>query len=105
MDIKQIPGQASQSQIESGKTRHAADASKGTQSQQKQSVTATSEDRVELSGVAEKLQAALATLDSVPEVNIDKVASLKSAIDSGNYQVNSASISEKLISFETSFPE
>jgi negative regulator of flagellin synthesis FlgM len=105
MDIKQIPGQTSQQQIESGKTRQSADNVNSEQSQQKQAVTASSEDRVELSGLADKLKITLASLDSVAEVNTDKVASLKNAIESGNYQVNSANISDKLIKFELSFPE
>ncbi len=57
-------------------------------------------DRVDISSQAQKVQQAIDSLQSVAEVDKTKVSDLKTAIASGNYQVNSSHTAEKLLEFE-----
>ncbi|SIS46673.1 flagellar biosynthesis anti-sigma factor FlgM [Neptunomonas antarctica] len=59
-------------------------------------------DTVELSDTVKVMQAADAKIANTPDVDSDRVASLKAAIDNGTYQVDAQSVADKIISFESS---
>jgi len=103
MDIKQVPGQGSQQQIETGKSSANTVVSDELQSKNQQVPTVTNDDSVEISALAGNLQKTLSSLDSLPEVNSAKVESIKNAIESGTYSVNSESVASKLVDFELIF--
>ena len=56
---------------------------------------------VELSDTAKALKAADATIANTPDVNSDRVAQIKAAIEDGSYSVNSGRVAEKILSFES----
>ncbi len=106
MDIKQIPGQSSQQQVESGKAKNGGDVSSHAHpGQQSPNIITSSEDKVVISNQAGNLQKTLESLNSVADINSDKVASIKSAIEAGTFSIDSASIADKLVNFELSFSE
>jgi negative regulator of flagellin synthesis FlgM len=59
-------------------------------------------DTVELSDTVKVMQAADAKIANTPDVDSDRVASLKAAIDSGTYQIDAQRVADKIISFEES---
>ena len=65
--------------------------------------TETGSDRVDISSQAQKIQQAIDSLQSVSDVNASKVADLRTAIASGDFQINSSSTADKLLSFELNF--
>lgn len=54
-------------------------------------------DTVEISGTAKRVREARIQLDKVPEVDNAKVADLRARIESGDYEINSEKIAEKMI--------
>ncbi len=103
MDIKQVPGQASQQTIESGKSTAKTAVSDNLQSKQASSLQVNQDDSVEISSLAGNLQKTIANLSSVPDIDTAKVESLKSAIESGAYKIDTANVANKLVGFEVSF--
>ena len=59
-------------------------------------------DAVTLSATAEKLKAIEEKLAAVPEVDSDRVAQIREAINSGQYKIDSESTAEKFLDFEKS---
>ena len=59
-----------------------------------------SKDTVELSDTAKVMQAADAKIANTPEINSERVASLKAAIDSGSYKIDAERIAGKMIDFD-----
>jgi len=58
-------------------------------------------DTVELSDTVKVMQAADAKIANTPDINSERVASLKAAIDSGNYKVDAERVAGKMIDFDT----
>ena len=57
-------------------------------------------DQVTLTTSARSLQKLSEAIAQAPVVNADKVASVKQAVNSGSYQVNSRSVADKMLQFE-----
>ena len=66
------------------------------------SVNNTTADAVTLTATAEKLKALEEKLAAVPEVDSERVAQLREAINTGQYKIDAESTAEKLIDFEKS---
>ena len=64
------------------------------------STRTVSQDTVELSQTAKVLKAADATIANTPDVDSDKVARIKAALDNGSYTIDSQRVAEKMMSFE-----
>jgi negative regulator of flagellin synthesis FlgM len=65
------------------------------------STTAQTGDHVTLTTSARSLQKLSDAIAQTPAVNSAKVASIKQALSNGTYQVDSASVADKLIQFES----
>ncbi len=59
------------------------------------------QDTVELSETAKVLKAADAKIANTPDVDTDKVARIKAALDNGSYSIDSQRVAEKMMSFES----
>lgn len=57
----------------------------------------SSSDEVSISGASKQLEALKASFKDMPEVDSIRVSQLKSQIESGNYQINSANIAKKML--------
>lgn len=60
-------------------------------------------DTVKISDAAQAIQSAVNELKSEPEVNSDRVAELKAAIDSGEYKVDADRVADRMLAFESLF--
>lgn len=58
---------------------------------------AAAKDTVEISSQARVLKSLEIKLGSLPDVNLDKVAEIKAAIESGKYNVDADSIADKIV--------
>ncbi|MBA1239061.1 flagellar biosynthesis anti-sigma factor FlgM [Pseudomonas kunmingensis] len=63
--------------------------------------TTSTNDTVQLSPEAQRLQQAADKLNDQPAVNHERVAELKKAIADGSYQVDSQRVAAKMLAFET----
>ena len=63
--------------------------------------SATQADQLTLTSSARSLQKIEDAIAQTPVVNSSKVDAVKQAISSGTYQVNSASVADKLLQFES----
>jgi negative regulator of flagellin synthesis FlgM len=63
--------------------------------------TAASADQLTLTSSARSLQKIEETIAQTPVVNSSKVASVKQAVSSGTYQVDSSRVANKLLQFES----
>jgi len=66
------------------------------------SVNNTTADAVTLTATAQMLKALEEKLAAVPEVDSERVAQLREAINAGQYKIDAESTAEKLIDFEKS---
>ncbi|RVU30235.1 MULTISPECIES: flagellar biosynthesis anti-sigma factor FlgM [Neptunomonas] len=62
-------------------------------------------DTVQLSDTAKALKSIDAKLSNTPEVNSEKVARIKAAIEDGSYNVDAQRVAEKILSFESQLSE
>ena len=58
-------------------------------------------DTVELSDTARALKAAAAQIANTPDVDSEKVARIKAAIDNGSYTIDAERVAGKMIDFES----
>ncbi len=65
--------------------------------------TSASSDKVSLTSTAAKLKALEQKLATQPDVDMDKVSQVKSAISDGKYTVDPHKIADKMMSFEEKF--
>jgi negative regulator of flagellin synthesis FlgM len=68
------------------------------------SVGAPAADHVTLTDSAVTLQKLSAAVASAPVVNAAKVASVKQAVDSGTYQIDTTSVANKILGFDNGLP-
>ncbi|MGK0441349.1 MAG: negative regulator of flagellin synthesis FlgM [Pseudohongiellaceae bacterium] len=103
--VRDISGLGSPNRSELRSDRNSGDSPKAEKSSSTASPTAASNvsDQIELSSQAQTLKKLEAQLADLPEVNEDRVAALKSAIESGEYQVNDKQIAENLLGTEALF--
>jgi negative regulator of flagellin synthesis FlgM len=66
---------------------------------------AASSDSVSLTDTAARLRSLESSLAEMPEVDNERVAAIQQAIEDGSYEINAASIADKLLNFEASFGE
>ncbi len=66
--------------------------------------TANSTDTVQLTDAAQQLHRLAKHLEAVPVVDSQRVQETRSAVNSGNYQVNAGNVSQKLLQFESYLP-
>ena len=66
---------------------------------------ASAGDTVELTSSARLLERLEKTLAGLPAVDSGRVAEVKAAIESGNYEINADAIADAMIRFERSFGE
>lgn len=59
--------------------------------------TYTEKDEISLSEQAKGISELKAAIDELPDIRTDKVDSIKKAIDTGNYNVDSKKIAEKIL--------
>jgi len=62
-------------------------------------------DSVNLSSNAHALKALEEKIQKLPEVNEKRVAEIKAALDSGQYQVNDLVVADKLLGFDELFDQ
>lgn len=62
-------------------------------------------DTVELTGMAQRLQALEAAVADLPEVNTERVAELREQIASGEYAVDSRQVADKMLGLDKLLPE
>lgn len=58
-------------------------------------------DSVSLTGAAAQLRRIETSLADIPEVDNDKVAAIRQAIDNGSYQVDAARVADSLLQVES----
>ena len=78
----------------------AKDSDKAVAANKTESASIASNDQVELTSTAQKLDEVVANLASEPVVDRQKVEAVKQALADGKYQVDSASIAQKLIEID-----
>ncbi len=71
---------------------------------QKSSVT-VSTDTVDFTHTAQDIKTAVETGAAAPLINEDRVAAIKSALQSGSYKVDAEHIAEKMLRFEEKLPD
>ena len=59
--------------------------------------TVMKKDELSISSAAKDFQTVMAELSKVPEVREDKVSEIKQKLESGNYNVDSKEISQKIL--------
>jgi len=67
------------------------------------SVSPSNTDTVNISETAMAIHNAIQNSDGEPEVNSERVAELKSAIDSGEYKVDAERVAKGMLAFESLF--
>lgn len=61
-----------------------------------------SEDSVEITAKAKQLNSLQTQIKASPDVDMEKVSALKSAISSGSYKIDGEAIAGKVVGFESS---
>ena len=74
--------------------------SDNTSATQKAEAAVTSNEQVELTGTAQRLDEVVASLANEPVVDRQKVDAIKQALADGQYQVDSATVAQKLIEID-----
>lgn len=64
-------------------------------------VSSTPQDTFQLSNTAKALRKADERIANSPDVDAEKVASLKAAIADGSYEINFQNVADKMLSFES----
>lgn len=64
-------------------------------------IASDSSDQVQLSNEVQRLQAAEAQIQELPEVNAARVAEIKTALASNNFQVNDLIVADKLLGLDS----
>lgn len=99
-DINGISGSHVNPSLEQAQSQATRREPERTQSQANPAQPANQTDSVQLTETAAILQRAQSRLSTVPVVDTQKVESVKSAIDSGQYSVDSARVADKMVQLE-----
>ena len=67
---------------------------------QKTSAADNAPDQVDITNTAQKVDELIAGLDSEPVIDRQKVEAVKSALQEGRYQINSAIVADRLIEID-----
>lgn len=67
------------------------------------SVSPSSSDTVKISDAAQALQNAELELQSQPDVDSDRVAEIKKAIDNGEYEIDAGRVADRMLAFDELF--
>lgn len=59
--------------------------------------TGGEDDRISLSGKAREIAELRKLIEQLPDVRTDKVEAIKKALDSGNYNIDSLKVAEKIL--------
>ncbi len=70
---------------------------------EKSDANVTAENSVNLTGQAQKLKALETSILEMPEVDMDRVASIKESIQNGSYNLNPERVAGKMLDFESLF--
>jgi len=54
-------------------------------------------DRVDISGKAREIAELMSVINQMPDVRAEKIAEIKKAIESGNYNINPSKIAESIL--------
>jgi len=73
--------------------------------EQAASNSAASSDTVNLTSSAKLLERLDKTLESLPAVNAERVAEIRNAIESGDYEIDSDAIADAMVRLDRSFGE
>jgi len=104
--IRDISGLGSPNRNELRTDRNIADDAKAEKNATQVTATAiksTSSDQVELSDQLQTLKALEGRLASLPDVDEERVAAIKSAIESGQYTIDNTQVADKILSADTLF--
>jgi negative regulator of flagellin synthesis FlgM len=74
---------------------------KDTSQVQLKAANVSADNSIDISNTTQTFKAAS---NNVPVVNADRVATLKAAIQSGTYQVDSGRVAQKILQFEQNLP-
>jgi negative regulator of flagellin synthesis FlgM len=100
--VSEVNGQSNGiSLVPDTRIRSIKDASSVQANSKVEDIAPGSTDKVSLTEMASKLQSLERSLADVPQVDKQRVESVREAIDSGTYQVNDHRVAEKLIQFES----
>lgn len=69
----------------------------------KQNSNTMAEDTVQLSGAAQILQNQQAKMNSLPDIDMDKVEQIKNAIASGEYKIDTQKLASNMASMDSLF--
>lgn len=69
------------------------------------SPTAVPTDAVEFTDTAQQFKLAVESGVVTPVINEDRVAAIKSALQSGNYRIDAEHVAEKILRFEDKLPD
>jgi len=69
-----------------------------------QTATTVSADTFNFTNASQDIKSAVSTGAPVPVINEDRVAAIKSAIQSGNYKADAGRVAEKMLKFEAKLP-
>ncbi len=58
---------------------------------------ASASDRVDISSKAREIAELMSVLSQMPDIRAEKVAEIKKAIESGNYEINPTKIAESIL--------
>lgn len=103
MDIKQL-GTAGQPAVDSRRSEKLETATVDAKASNP-TPTTRQPPELEVSAEAKAIGKALSAAASVPDVDQNKVARIKAAVDSGRYSVSAERLADKMLRFEESFKE
>ncbi|GAB3477285.1 flagellar biosynthesis anti-sigma factor FlgM [Marinomonas epiphytica] len=83
--------------------RASKDASSSVATDQARSNNKMAEDTVRLSGTAQTLQSQEAKINSLPDVDMEKVEQIKRAIAAGEYKIDSQKLAHNMASMDSIF--
>lgn len=99
-EIRSLPGRAPPGGAPVGRAPHSATAGgvRGTVA------SGTVPDRVTLTGMADQIQSIIQGLEAVPVVDMGRVSSMREALASNSYQVDSLRVADAIIRMEMMLP-
>ena len=97
------PGRSRVSEQQTTTPRQGPESTSGTSQQSSTSAAQSTGETVKISEAAQAFRNAEAQLPSQPDVNTDRVAQLRAAIEDGSYSVNTERVADRMMQFEDLF--